>query len=454
MVTLTYAHKFDSNSDYENYMNNNYEIPFVSTTYISGDTEEYPSYRTDFEPRVTDLSEVDINGKLTYTKETANCYIVHKAGWYEFPLVYGCAISAGTVHSKCYTRNGTSGSTTNFVNYKGAQVTSPYIETDTGEQVNSVEIYRMDGTGYTVEDLHIVQKDDCRYVRFNIPAMPELGGNVHICIKNASNVIMWSWHIWVYPFEIKTLKWPVTTAASETETIELMDVNLGWVRETVNGKYGTGLYYQWGRKDPMVRQAYHNTSANTLAPMPIGSYEYSGVCAKNIQTAIQHPNVFYYRSAGSGFGWLSGASSTTANQRFLNLWDADHDGHNEGHPAAKTIYDPCPPSYRVPQLYQLSGLSVNTVLKWFDSGVHFFGRYVPAASTLGSTGGPNALQNSKVWIPTCTSNTNREGAKTPTGATHWLVYVVSARTASSNFYCNYLVSYKAAAQNIVPIHVL
>ncbi len=108
---LTYVHKFNSESAYNNYMNTSYQVPFVSATDVSGNSNVWASYRTDYEIRPVDLSELDINGKPSGNRETANCYVVHNTGWYEFPLVYGCALSGGTVHTPCYTRSPLSGVT-------------------------------------------------------------------------------------------------------------------------------------------------------------------------------------------------------------------------------------------------------------------------------------------------------------------------------------------------------
>lgn len=45
-----YVHKFNGNEDYEDYIANHFQLPFVSLTYISGATSAWTSYRIDYEP--------------------------------------------------------------------------------------------------------------------------------------------------------------------------------------------------------------------------------------------------------------------------------------------------------------------------------------------------------------------------------------------------------------------
>ena len=40
---------------------------------------------------------------VTGTRNTANCYVVNAPGHYRLPLVYGNAITNGSLNSSCYT---------------------------------------------------------------------------------------------------------------------------------------------------------------------------------------------------------------------------------------------------------------------------------------------------------------------------------------------------------------
>ena len=76
-----------------------------------------------------DLSMVDNAGNARASMTTANCYLVHKAGKYELPLVYGNAIKNGEENTVAF-YPGKDGSITNgtdrFVNHNGDGITGPW----------------------------------------------------------------------------------------------------------------------------------------------------------------------------------------------------------------------------------------------------------------------------------------------------------------------------------------
>lgn len=453
MANFRWVHKFDNETAYNNYMNNQYECPFVSLTFLSGDTTAWTSYRVDYEPYPIDLSEVDVNGFPTYIKETANCYVIKKTGWYEFPLVYGCAISAGTEHAYCYTRSPLSGGTysasnTTFKNYKNADITSPYIETDTGDIVNSAAIVTIDASGYTLTDLELVQKEDCKYVRFKVTEIPPLGGNAVIAVKNSSNVIMWSWHIWAYPFIINDCAIPYTSASTETKYHQFMDVNVGWVKDSTNSKYGTSPYYEWGRKDPMPRAPRYNNNVDFASSLVYGTLRQIA-SANTLAEPIKNPDAYYMRggTGKTGYGWISGATNSAP--RFMNLWNWKYDGRWEKDTPGKTIYDPCPPGYQAPQYSQLAALVKDTATGGFDWGTIWYGRYFPALSTYTSGEGKlYSIANGALWVDSCSS--------APTIATDkHILYASGSSRVTANIYVQPggRSSYKSAAMPMAPIRV-
>lgn len=147
-------------------------------------------------------------------------------------------------------------------------------------------------------------------VKFNMPANP-VPGNAVIAVMDSNGTILWSWHIWVADWDVEA------TAQNYGNGIIMMDRNLGALNIADNDSRSYGLMYQWGRKDPFVAPVSENnfaqtTPANTLSSVDnIADYDYS----------IQNPRVA-----------LRGSWDNNN-----NLWD------NE-----KTIYDPCPAGWRVP----------------------------------------------------------------------------------------------------------
>ena len=77
----------------------------------------------------TDLSMVDCAGNARASMTTANSYMVHTAGKYKLPLVYGNAIKNGADNTVAYKPGGTTSTNycANFVNHANTAITAPWI---------------------------------------------------------------------------------------------------------------------------------------------------------------------------------------------------------------------------------------------------------------------------------------------------------------------------------------
>lgn len=144
-------------------------------------------------------SPVDLS--MIYGKmNTANCYVVNGPGYFKFPLVYGNAITDGITNTGCYryTDPGTYAnkttfpSLTSFVDYKGNAISSPGI---TGA-ADAVLVWE---DAYNVISDVKLNTADGQYgtVSFKVNKKNLQQGNVVIAIRDASKVIIWSWHIWI-----------------------------------------------------------------------------------------------------------------------------------------------------------------------------------------------------------------------------------------------------------------
>ena len=69
-----------------------------------------------------DLSMVDNAGSPRAGRTTANCYLVHHAGPYKLPLVYGNAIRNGSTNRNAYYTTQTENTLQNFVNHNDAGI--------------------------------------------------------------------------------------------------------------------------------------------------------------------------------------------------------------------------------------------------------------------------------------------------------------------------------------------
>ena len=178
-------------------------------------------------------------------------------------------------------------------------------------------------------------------VYFKTPATLK-DGNALIAAKDASNNILWSWHIWV------CAGWdPNATAQTYYNKSNgiasfgaVMDRNLGATSATVNDHKAHGLLYQWGRKDPFLgwdgyNAAGHTPAASTLKwPDPVHIDAETGT----IDYAIAHPTtILYPGQVSSNVDWyFTNQHNVTDNMRW-----------NE----RLTLYDPCPAGWTLPEAH-------------------------------------------------------------------------------------------------------
>lgn len=311
-------------------------------------------------PTVTDLSMVDCAGNARATMSTANCYMVHTAGDYKLPLVYGNAIKDGAANSPAWT--GVSGQLETFKNHAGKDITDPWIKNNKDESDNDIVVSTAELLWQDAEGLITAVDIDGDYLTLTVgkdAATQE--GNAVIAAKSSDDKIVWSWHIWVTKetFADATL----TTVATGSHNYSVTPVNLGWVPTGGDGKQGYAPYYQWGRKDPFK---------GTGAPADLTVYDINGTAiagltytasndASNDATIadnIKNPTTHYYNS-----------SYVPCNTTYYNIWDAQQTGTGNITTATKkTVYDPCPAGFCVPtgNLYYFIGNGSNRAMGTWD----------------------------------------------------------------------------------------
>lgn len=123
--------------------------------------------------------------------------------------------------------------------------------------------------------------------------------------------------------------------------------------ETIDYKYANTSYYQWGRKDPMPGFYNHANSTKRVFGNRLPEKQKDKVI--NIQDAIRNPNVFYCSTQEAGKTIFEDWLSTNFKS---NLWNNhastsmtardDANYHEDMWCHTKTIYDPSPAGYMVP----------------------------------------------------------------------------------------------------------
>lgn len=228
---------------------------------------------------------------LNESDETANSYIISSSGHYKFKTCKGNS-------------------------------------TDSIGDVNSAEvIWESFGTDVTpsIGDLvkNVLYKDG--YIQFSIPSNFK-EGNAVIAAKDASETILWSWHIWL------TDKPKEQVYYNNAGT--MMDRNLGATSATPGDATSLGLLYQWGRKDPFL--SFSDISSTSIAS---STYEWplEKELATSIEYTINNPTTFIIGSYGNSFDWLYIPNWSQGTLPDATRWQS-----------SKTIYDPCPSGWRVP----------------------------------------------------------------------------------------------------------
>lgn len=289
---------------------------------------------------VRDLSMYDIYGN-PIAQSTANCYVVREVGQYKFPCVYGNAIKNGKVNAASYTNNGGSYSH-DFVDGGGQVIDSPYIENVAYGFSDYQPIVMNEDTSNLISGISLEQGDDCHYIGFNISNIPSGGANIVISLRRFGiEECAWSWHIWLWPHDLS----PVEITNSTGVKYNIMPVNLASKYDS-DGVHIKNWFYQWGRPSPILLPSAWNSTADhtpgTINKVSKGAELYLG---------IEDPTRFYYNSS-SPYNWFGDKS-------YYNLWDAAciNVGTSDND-TVKTVYDPCPVGWKVPNGNVFTGLSV------------------------------------------------------------------------------------------------
>lgn len=283
--------------------------------------------------------------------ETANCYVADKAGQeYRFKAtVMGNGVITPAVGPN-------KGITPSALSPKSAQI---LWQTSKG-LVSGVQLKN-------------------GYVYFTLNGSDEVAltaGNVAIAAYSQPNFegdIIWSWHIWVTNADLDNKLETYTIHADyqgydQLINPQMMDRHLG---ATSSGYWGLnstneaqGLYYQWGRKDPYPRiNDTSKTSAVFQSTYMKEDVEIGGMAVATdftksntnwacVKKSMSKEDIAKYPMCFAASGapnWLIDGGD--------DLWGNPVTTPEENNIGDKTIYDPCPPGYRVPPAYVWTGFT-------------------------------------------------------------------------------------------------
>ena len=319
-------------------------------------TIEEPSdnLRSKAEVSNVDLSLVDVLGnEHGKGQTTANCYVIHNPGTYRFPVIYGNAMKGGVENATAY-------NSYKFKDYKEKRIAKAQID-----GVKDACLVWQD-----VKDLVSEIKYEAGYVSFRVKKESICSGNAVIAVRDNDGVIMWSWHIWATDKNLTS----VEVTNNKNVSYKFLPFNLGWCEYSVKETYearsvsarikqeggkisetivfkqkahsgsgastsGNNVYYQWGRKDPMLAGSGDGIDKSCFADNETYKFSIKGLKALfNIGPGIQNPNKFNL--------------AYQMDYDIDNMWDNGNTAN-----VVKTIYDPSPSGFCVPDPDAFNGFT-------------------------------------------------------------------------------------------------
>lgn len=266
------------------------------------------------------IASIDAHGKI-YGKKVGTCIITAEMD--SFTETSICVVKGNATikdlsengYANCYMAKSRQ-SAYGFYPSKGNTV---LINNDISSVVVLWESYnnnRTPSAGSIIDDV----KYDSSMITFNTKG----SGNAVIAAKNAAGNIIWSWHIWVTDYT------PDKQYDTYKSGAKMMDRNLGALSNAEGAIESVGLFYQWGRKDPMLgADAFFSSTRARSCPANIFTSVASSNTTGNIDYSIAHPTTFIREYSGD---WLYVESN------------------NDRWSKSKTMYDPCPAGWKVPQM--------------------------------------------------------------------------------------------------------
>ena len=161
------------------------------------------------------------------------------------------------------------------------------------------------------------------FIKFSTPGTLK-PGNALIAAKDAEGTVLWSWHIWIPQTEIGVVE------EANYSVKKSMSRNLGALVDATTdvptAVESFGLLYEWGRKDPFPGLGVLSGAGAITVAGEVTAQE----GPMTVEDAIKNPTVYVYKAKGD---WAADGTDTAS------LWGE----------TAKTVYDPCPVGYMLPQ---------------------------------------------------------------------------------------------------------
>ena len=270
---------------------------------------------------------------------------------------------------------------------------------------------------------------NCPYIRVNFPKDKIASGNIVVALYDELNEkILWSWHLWVTTDTLET----IGVMQNDDVTVnQFLNVPIGWTppitylggitsersqyvvfvskssgvavgsflvsqaeyderrrkqtefRRLSSDRY-SGTTYTWGRKDPYVPSLRGNTHRPMSFPSDFPAtirrnsglnYSYENLSVAKLGT-VSSPETIYQMWVRMPYAFIHYNGALQLN---MNLWDVDSHSFEtirpdeavsfEDYPIVKTVYDPSPRGFHVPNAGAFTGFFANEDQGYYE---HFW----------------------------------------------------------------------------------
>ncbi|MGM9786359.1 MAG: hypothetical protein ACI3ZS_05925 [Candidatus Cryptobacteroides sp.] len=172
-------------------------------------------------------------------------------------------------------------------------------------------------------------------------------GNALVAIRDGNNNILWSWHIWVSEVN------DVAYSYDGYDQFIMHDRHLGAVSVSPKDFDAFGMFYQWGRKDPFPRPLEAGrTTGSSGAGVELTPNEAYGAEKGVIAYTISHPSTRIIASDNPKDWHVARNNALWGNPEVAT----DETTAISLKGGVKTVYDPCPKGYKVPEPYYYSAI--------------------------------------------------------------------------------------------------
>ncbi|MDO5442929.1 MAG: fimbrillin family protein [Bacteroidia bacterium] len=377
-----------------------------------------------------DLSLLDAAGDVIPNgRSTANCYVIHGAGTYKFPAVYGNAIANGMTNTPSYVSPlKAEGKTDNsqlwdFVNGLGAPITSPWVLEDRTDAVSGIcaDVLWMDAPGL-ISSVSL----EANYISFStapVDSLMEGNAVIGLFVDNDSDgvytyntdAVLWSWHIWATAKDLSEDNCASIKDNKDNE-YHMMPVNVGWAsaaslrydapkasfllrfvqakdrrnaapqlsctiqspQKTISYA-GNSPYFQYGRKDPFLPAVVYDDEVHNKPWFTIGDKTGSEVFHREGEPLFPVVSGRYKATGGiyapsnaiiaaSISHPMTFAYNDNFDGTYTNLWDSCNSFNKLSSP--KTVYDPTPYGYTLTLEYNNQKI-FNVMKNKRDSGTDY-----------------------------------------------------------------------------------